>query len=83
MQSGFWRCLDIGGSSLGFLKDGAGNREMLGFATRRIAFEGVMDYAIRAFGVEGAGPFGAEAGGAVVFGDGRMAGRVKGPGGGY
>ena len=30
------------GSSLGFLEDGAGNREMLGFATGRIAFEGVI-----------------------------------------
>jgi hypothetical protein len=29
-------------SSLGFLEDGAGNREMLGFATGRIAFEGVI-----------------------------------------
>ena len=34
-----WTLVD---SSLGFLEDGAGNREMLGFATGRVAFEGVI-----------------------------------------
>jgi hypothetical protein len=48
-------------SSLGFLEDGAGNREMLGFATGRVDFEGVMNNVFRAFGVAGADSFGAEA----------------------
>jgi hypothetical protein len=48
-------------SSLGFLEDGAGNREMLGFATGRIAFEGVMNNAFWAVGVAGAEFFGADA----------------------
>jgi hypothetical protein len=40
---------------------------MLAFATGLVALKGVMDYAFRAFGVAGAGSFGADACGGTFF----------------
>ena len=73
----------LGDSSLGVLEDFTGNKEMLGYATGLVTYKGVMDDAYGEFGVAGTGSFGADTGGAVVFGCGRMAGGVKGPGMGY